>query len=90
MKDNCLVKSMGKAWATDILYLIYKYKAITFTKIVKALKINPATANRVLNDFLKKSIIQKQVLSVSPLEVRYCVTPRGKRLQKAIETITTI
>ena len=68
-------------WRTSILYVIIIEKVKNFGEILKSLTpMNRGVLSRELNALEKDGIINKKIISKSPLRTEYNLTPFGESL----------
>jgi DNA-binding HxlR family transcriptional regulator len=80
------IELVGQKWNLHIIRaLFHGYKR--FNALSRHLGINPRTLHVRLKQLEKHGIIQRKVIKQMPLNVEYCLTPRGKSLNEIFEAL---
>jgi len=88
--DKNIFVVLGKRWTYDVLKVISKCNSVRFGEILIDLKINSSTLSRILKCLTFHTLIDKQILNNSPVEIRYCLNNKGQKLFSQMELIKNI
>ena len=81
---------MGRRWFYEVLEVIHNKKSTKFSSILTTLGISTSTLSRILKCLTEDSIIEKQILNDSPIEIRYCLNKKGQKLFSHLQIIKNI
>jgi DNA-binding HxlR family transcriptional regulator len=76
------LKLIGKKWTMPILYTLNDKNGLGFNELKRELKskISSNMLSQVLEELTKKNLIEKEVISISPIRVDYSLTVCGQDL----------
>lgn len=73
-----VIRLLGKKWGIPVLHLL-EQSALGFSEIRDKMKnVSPSVLSELLNEFIKKGILDKREISLSPLRSAYFITDFGK------------
>lgn len=78
------LKYVGKKWSIELVKDLF-FGMKHFNEFLEA---NPKLSSKILSMRLKEleknGIIEKKVVSVTPLSIEYCLTPKGRTLNRVV------
>ena len=77
------LKLIGKKWSLPILYTLHEKQALGFSDLKRSIGEDTISSNmlsRALDELQEYQLVEKRIISTSPIRVEYSSTVLGKDL----------